>query len=192
MHIADFLVASYIYIYIYTSLVIIVTAAQLLSLRDLRKHAFQGSDIGEIFQRQVVLPTAEFSCNTSITELFFLAHTPMNAINLRENYPEFQVWELASDGSSYRKVAGAAALAFNCSRFFCQFTPSVPLPVESGQVLGLHQPSDKTSKVLVLFQKGSGPRSYQQTSNTPLTEVSTSSQVGFDYPLVAMETSMCC
>ena len=100
-------------------------------------------------QEQVIFPTIKFTCSGRVTK-WIVGATYSNGIY----YPELQIWR-PSGGAVYQKLNGTIAKAAGeeASRIY-EFIVDPPLPFQPGDILGVFQPSEQNSRLLVDYDSG--------------------------------------
>ena len=107
--------------------------------------------IKPIGSRQQITPDMKFTCDGVITSWIIGARLyPTNS-----HYPEFQIWR-NNGNSEYKKINGSVPeLQSNLSTRINAYTVLPPMPVQSGDILGIFIPKNS---IVSLFS---------ETTNTP-------------------------
>ena len=162
-----------------------------LSRSALRQGALEINinDVKRRDNQQRLFPDITFTCNGSITK-WIVGGTTDNRESLE---PELQIWR-NTGGTNYTKV-GFSLLPFSTLvSNVAEYTLSTPLEFQEGDILGVYQPKEGDSALVVYYQERDGPLNYEEGSN-PLSSVTLiDSRFKYDYPLVTVEisTGMAC
>ena len=124
-----------------------------------------------------------FTCNGSITK-WIVGGTAENGASL----PELQIWR-NTGATSYIKASFSILPSSTApdSNNIVEYIPNPPLEFQEGDILGVYQPRQKDSALVVYYQDRDGPVNYLE-GNNPLSELSLgTSSNEYDYPLVTVE-----
>ena len=147
-----------------------------------------------------LFPFMSFSCNCSITGWTFIAAGPINS---SAQSLQLQLWTPTDHtNSSFSLLHGTPVrsgdmeiMEENSNVTFFRLALDPPLEVPGNTIFGIYQPPKEKSDLILQFQSGLGPESYQQlqlnTLPTSTFQISQSS-ASYDYPLVAVEHSELC
>lgn len=109
-------------------------------------------------------------------------------------YPHIQVWR-RTEANRDKRVNSTSDYDFRPVRTgylnIYEYHLDPPLAVSPGDFLGIFQPAEEDSQLILLFAEGTGPNDHFVIREDPLSRVSfLQSQIKFDndYPLVAAET----
>ena len=149
------------------------------------------------FNRQIIYPDINFTCNGSITSWSVLARQFSN-VNLTL-YPDLQLWRYEG-GGIYNKVGSMTLYGGKVERDnIYEFKMLHPLKFEAGDVLGLFQPVAARSRLRVHFQLGIGPGSFFRRADeaveppfSSLNVYDNENQESNDYPLISVNTGKVC
>ena len=130
----------------------------------LTDEAFFIWDFTYMYGRQLIIPNMTFTRSGSVVRWTFAARFRASATQ----YPELQVWRENTTGR-YVKVGStdnmepAQTAYLNVYEYFL----NPPLQVLAGDVLGIHQPSSRNSRVQLLFFSDSNLVSWYTEVSTP-------------------------
>ena len=136
-------------------------------------------------EQQCLFPDITFTCNGFITK-WIVGGTTDNTKSLE---PELQIWR-NTEGTSYTK-AGFSLLPSNAKVIgnnVVEYIPNPPLEFQEGDILGVYQPDDGESELVIYYQQRDGPVNYQLGSSS-LSTVTLGNHFKYDYPLVTVEIS---
>lgn len=137
--------------------------------------------IGQRNRAQRIIPSLRFDCDGAITK--WIVGASWNNATTATSFPDLQIWRLnSSENEVYNKVSSATlnATRYNSSRLY-EFAVEPSLPFQTGDILGIFQPSGSRSRLRILYRTGSGnPRNYvfrplQNVTEPPLETFTTSS-----------------
>ena len=142
---------------------------------------------------QRIIPSLRFDCDGAITKWIVRASWRSDA----QSFPELQLWRNSSRNGVYTKVGNTTLIIAesNASRLY-EFAVEPSLPFQTGDILGIFQPSNSRSRLRILHRTGSGnPRNYVlrppgSVTEPPLETFSTGSSGIIQQtvlPLVTME-----
>ena len=132
-------------------------------------------------RQQRLFQNITFTCNGSITKWIVGARGSISQ-------PELQIWR-NTGGNSYTK-AGFSLLPFSTLvSNVAEYTLSTPLEFQEGDILGVYQPRQQDSTLVVYYQERDGPANYRE-GNSPQSTVTLNNPGNqYDYPLVSVEIS---
>ena len=107
-------------------------------------------------QRQQISPEMRFTCDGNITK-WIIGADPGGNDNL---YPELQIWRKAGD-ETYEKISGTfiqSATLVN-TRIY-EYDNFSPIPVKSGDILGIFIPRHASSRLRLLSERTTSPTQY--------------------------------
>ena len=138
-------------------------------------------------RQQRLFPDIQFTCNGLITKWIVGAQARTN----RTRMPELQIWRNVS-GNTFTKISSSLLIPNETDNSNVhEYTPNPPLMFQDGDILGVYQPEDSQSQLVLYYQDNTGPVNYRQSelendslssftySGTPANE--------YDYPLVSVE-----
>ena len=143
-----------------------------------------------------LLPNESFSCSGTMTGLLLVGTLGTNG--KRNQYPEIQIWR-NTDGNTYTRQANQeirlAAGDFSPDGVF-QYNLTTPILFQSGDVLGVYQPSTKSSVVRVYYSQ-ENQITFRVTNNptSPITTpnlLSASDELILMSPISGMSVRMHC
>ena len=108
-------------------------------------------------QRQQISPEMKFTCDGMITKWIIGAESVMNG-NLN---PELQVWR-NSENETYRKINGTL-IEYPVSQsgiVFYEYNNFPPIPVKSGDILGIFIPPHSSSRLSLVSERTTTPTQY--------------------------------
>ena len=150
---------------------------------------FLNSDLIHTSQRQQISPDMRFTCDGMITKWIIGADNNMNG-NLN---PELQILWRSSENERYRNINGTL-LGFPVSQsstIFYEYNDFPPIPVKSGDILGIFIPQFDSSRLHLLSERTSTPTQYVVfTSNSSINEINVEDNfvaTKFYHPLVSVE-----
>ncbi|CAI8024638.1 hypothetical protein GBAR_LOCUS14308 [Geodia barretti] len=142
-------------------------------------------------QRQQISPEMRFTCDGNITKWIVGAGYGA-ADNL---YPELQIWRKAGD-ETYEKISGTFIQAPTLvnTRIY-EYEDFPPIPVKSGDILGIFIPRRMSSRLRLLSENTTSPTQYYQFTDGSATvsphnvfEIGNQSVITASYhPLVSVE-----
>ena len=133
--------------------------------------------------QQRLIPDITFTCNGSITKWIMGAmHQPD-----KDLLPELQIWR-SMDSMIYTKVAFNLITPNKDNNVLNvhQYIPNPPLEFQEGDILGVYQPTDKSSGMELYYQTFDGPANYKLNNNANTTNIH-ALPGRYDYPLVTVE-----
>ena len=156
-------------------------------------------------QLQQISPEIKITCNGLITK--WIVGADWNPSTSRFLYPELQIWRNVGN-ETYRKISGTCVFFPFTARAnqIYEYTKFAPIPVESGDVLGIFLPRDSVSRLRLSSENdnSNNPKVYYRSTDSSATSspyeeldrqnnepsLSTASY----YPLVSVEIGMylCC
>ena len=157
-----------------------------LSRSALRQGALNVNinDVRRRDNQQRLFPDITFTCNGSITK-WIVGGTAENGASL----PELQIWQNIGK-NSYTKTKFSlipSSAIFNNN--VAEYTLSTPLEFQEGDILGVYQPRQQNSALVVYYQERDGPVNYEEGDNSLSTVTLGSPHNQYDYPLVTVEIS---
>ena len=133
-------------------------------------------------REQRLFPDITFTCNGSITKWIVGAKTENSDL-----LPELQIWR-NNGGTSYTKAnfslipSNATVIGNNV----VEYIPNPPLEFQEGDILGVYQPRQQDSALVVYYQERDGPANYE--GNSAQSDVTLGNPINqYDYPLVTVE-----
>ena len=144
------------------------------------------SDLVHPSQSQRLLPEMRFTCDGMITKWIFGADYNMSG-NLN---PELQIWRNI-ENETYKKINGTSIELplTQDSRVFYEYDDFHPIPVKSGDVLGMFIPQFDSSRLRLLFENANTSSQYVVfTSNSTINEINVENTFMVSFlPLVSVE-----
>ena len=139
-------------------------------------------------RQQRLFPGIQFTCSSFVTKWIVgsLVTNIGNAIQM----PELQIWRKI--GSNNYTNVGSTVLNITTPSSqlnVYEYAVDPPLMFQEGDILGVYQPREEESTLVVYYQENSGPLNYIQTVDFPLDNFmySGTAASGYDYPLVSVE-----
>ncbi|CAI8055764.1 hypothetical protein GBAR_LOCUS30409 [Geodia barretti] len=112
-------------------------------------------------QRQQISPEMRFTCDGNITKWIIGADHGGND-NL---YPELQIWRKAGD-ETYDKISGTfIETATSVNTRIYEYDNFSPIPVKSGDILGIFIPRHASSRLRLLSENTTSPTQYFMTTD---------------------------
>ena len=155
-----------------------------------------GTRLRSHHREQRLIPGLKFSCNGSLSKWVMGARIRTTA-NMA--YPELQIWRRQPTGF-YDKVANNTITELNSTSNLnvYEFVADPPLQFESEDSIGLYQPADEDSRVVLYYNQRSrhqddGPLNYWRMTDEPLSmdfELSLGSIRDRDMPILRVEAGM--
>ena len=137
-------------------------------------------------QSQRLSPEMRFTCDGMITKWIIGADFNMD----RHLNPELQIWRNI-ENKTYKKINGTLIELplTQDSRVFYEYDDFPPIPVKSGDILGVFTPQFDSSRLRLLFENASTPSQYVVfTSNSTINEINVENTfMGSFVPLVSVE-----
>ena len=137
-------------------------------------------------QSQRLSHEMSFTCDGMITKWIFGADYIGNG-NLN---PELQIWRII-ENETYKKINGTSIELplTQDSRVFYEYDDFPPIPVKSGDILGVFIPHFDSSRLRLLFENTNTPSQYVvSTSNSTINEINVENTfMGSFVPLVSVE-----
>ena len=152
-------------------------------------------------QRQQISPEIKIMCNGLITK--WIVGADWTSSTSRYLYPELQVWRNVGN-ETYRKISGTYVFfpfSARANRIY-EYTKFAPIPVESGDVLGIFTPSSSPSRLRLWSENdnSNNPKVYYRftdssATSSPFEELDRqnndhSLSTASYYPLVSLEIGM--
>ena len=134
-------------------------------------------------RQQRLFPDITFTCNGSITKWIVGAKYENHA-----KLPELQIWRTTGE-NSYTKANFSQLPSNTLSGAVAEYTLSTPLEFQEGDILGVYQPKNMESALVVYYQERDGPVNYEEGNSTHSTVTLETSNNEYDYPLVTVEIS---
>ena len=164
-----------------------VTAERMNALLTVNREMF--GDKGIYSQQQVIFLNIKFTCSGWVTKWIVGATYSSGSY-----YPELQIWRPSGSGT-YQKLNGTfAAAAGEKNNGIYEFIVDPPLPFQPDDILGLFQPSEQNSRLLVDYDSEgdllhlSLNSSQVEPSHTLIDVTSADNfQIGRQVPLIAVE-----
>ena len=122
-------------------------------------------------QRQQISPEMRFTCDGNITKWIIGADYDED-VNF---YPELQIWRNAGD-ETYRKINGTfIELQTSVSSRIYEYEDFSPIPVKSGDILGIFLPPHSSSRIRLRSELADSPAQFyfslQSVSSSPFDEI---------------------
>ena len=142
-------------------------------------------------QRQQISPEMRFTCDGNITKWIIGAEYD-NRDNL---YPELQIWRNAGN-ETYRKINGTfLEIEASVSSRIYEYEDFSPIPVKSGDILGIFLPTFRSSRLRLLSESADSPAQHYiftgvSASSSPYDEIDLEQDSvtrGAYHPLVYVE-----
>lgn len=159
-----------------------------LTIDELREQT-QLVNINGVVSRpnqQRLFPTIQFTCSGFIVKWIVGAQ-------VRSTNPsvllELQIWRRVGV-NTYTKVGSTILNITTPSQLnVYEYAVNPPLMVQEGDILGVYQPREEESQLVVYYQENSGPVNYRKNNGFPLNNFTYSgtSVSEYDYPLVSVE-----
>ena len=149
------------------------------------------SSLISLSHRQQISPEMRFTCDGNITKWIIGANYDEN----RNLYPELQIWRNTGN-ETYRKINGTfIELQTPVSSRFYEYEDFSPIPVKSGDILGIFLPFFTSSKLRLTSEIADSPAQYYlftdvTASSSPYDEIDLeggSVTRGAYHPLVSVE-----
>ena len=165
------------------------------TVSELRRQTLQVNVNGVASRpmQQHLFPAIQFTCSGFVTKWIVGARAKSGIVTDHELHtPEIQIWRRVGR-NTYTKI-GSTVLSTEAT----QPTANVyeyavsPLMFQEGDILGVYQPREEDSQLVIYYQENSGPLNYRQSGNvnTPPSHIIYSGAPpagGYDYPLVTVE-----
>ena len=137
-------------------------------------------------EKQRLFPNITFTCIGSITKWI----VGVKIKNAGDSLPELQIWRNTGEISYTKANFSLLPSTSTNSNNVAEYTPNPPLEFQEGDILGVYQPKEGESAVVVYYQERDGPVNYQGSGKVALSSMSLDSPHNqYDYPLVAVEFS---
>ena len=138
---------------------------------------------------QRLFPDIRFTCNGFITKWIVGATLNEDLIDTG-GLPELQVWRSAGGDSFTKRNFNIFTITNVPFTNVYEYTLTSPLEFQEGDILGVYQPRQSDSQLVVYYQEDDGPGNYRQNRlNTALSTFTLMDARDFDYPLVTVEIS---
>ena len=129
---------------------------------------------------EIFFPDIGFTCNGNITHIIIGAED-QNGIEL----PQIGFWRL-SDGEEYEQTGSSYSLVYNdandpSTTNLRWYNLSQPIQVQNGDVLGISQPIESNSDLILYYQENNGPPNDENGNGNNEN----------DYPLVSVILGRC-
>ena len=137
-----------------------------------------------MYSHQLIIPNMTFTSSGSILSWTFAAQYNASATQ----YPELQVWRENTTGT-YMKVGSTVNMEPTQTAYLnvYEYVLDPPLQVLAGDVLGIHQPSSRDSRIHLLFLTDSNHVNWYTSAPNPQDSfVVADSQTNNVLPLVAL------
>ena len=104
--------------------------------------------------------------------------------------PELQIWR-KREGNTYTKVYfGLLSSSNNDSSTVREYILNPPIEFQEGDILGVYQPQEDRSDLLIYYQDNDGPNNYAIDTDVSLSSFTLGNiDKKHDYPLVTVEVS---
>ena len=166
-----------------------------LTVSELRHQTLQVNINGVASRprQQRLFPAIQFTCSGFVTKWVVGAHAKDSIATDHElHMPEIQIWRRV-ERNDYTKI-GSTVLSTEATQPTANvFEYAVsPLMFQEGDILGVYQPREEDSQLVIYYQENSGPLNYRQSGNvnTPPSHIVYSGAPppgGYDYPLITVE-----
>ena len=143
------------------------------------------SDLVNPSQSQRLSPEMRFTCDGMITKWIFGADFNMDG----NSNPELQIWRNI-ENKTYKKINGTLIeLPLTQDSRVYEYDDFHPIPVKSGDILGVFTPDRDSSRLRLLFENASTPSQYVVfTSNSTINKINVENTFMASYvPLVSVE-----
>ena len=143
-------------------------------------------------RQQALFPDITFTCSGTLHGWFMVLEDRGQARG-RNKYPEMQLWRRLGATSSYTKIHSMSGPPLDTTYSNVYKYSGLSIEFQRGDVLGVHQSSDKKSRYAILFQERGGHVYYDIRDDNPQGQFSPddsdvrSNQS--DYPLVGLDSS---
>ena len=160
-----------------------------LTISELRHQTLKVNinGVARRLMQQRLFPAIQFTCSGFVTKWIVGAHAKSGIIN-ELHKPEIQIWRRVGR-NNYTKI-GSTVLSTEAT----QPTANVyeyavsPLMFQEGDILGVYQPREEDSQLVIYYQENSGPLNYRQSGNVnPIIYSGAPPAGGYDYPLITVE-----
>ena len=137
--------------------------------------------------QQRLFPDIQFTCNGSVTKWIVGA---CNRTGRSDEMPEIQIWR-KREGNTYTKVYfDLLSSSNNNSLIVREYIPFNPIEFQEGDILGMYQPQEDRSDLLIYYQDNDGPNNYAIDTDVSLSSFTLGKiDKKHDYPLVTVEVS---
>ena len=148
-----------------------------ISSDEIKIQAREITRVREYNNDERFFPDICFTCNGNITHIIIGAED-QNGIE----FSQIRFWRL-SDGGEYEQTGTNYSLVYNdandpSTTNLRWYNLSQPIQVQNGDVLGIFQPIEMDSDLILYYQKNSGPPNYNENGNILNNDN--------DYPLVSV------
>ena len=137
---------------------------------------------------QRLFPDIRFTCNGFITK-WIVGATIRGDLSNAGRLPELQVWHSAGGSSLTKRNFSIFTITNVPFTNVYEYTLTSPLEFQEGDILGVYQPRQRDSQLVVYYQEDDGPDNYRQNGDTALSTFTLMDARDFDYPLVTVEIS---
>ena len=166
-----------------------------LSVSELRHQLLQVNinGVASRLMQQRLFPAIQFTCSGFVTKWIVGAHAKSGIVTDHElHMPEIQIWRRVGR-NNYTKI-GSTVLSTEATQPAAnvyEYAVS-PLMFQEGDILGVYQPREEDSQLVIYYQENSGPLNYRRSwnFNTPPSDIKFGDAPpagGYDYPLVTVE-----
>ena len=147
----------------------------------------------DLYNAQNIFPNITFTCEANISKWIIGGQT-----DNEDHGSELQVWRLKPNTSvEYQRVYTSGELdvvsATIADRVF-EYPMDPPLTVQPGDVLGIYQPTQSSSRLIIYYEEDVGAETLYQTISTSQDEFpapAVSVQTHNHIPLVTVELGTC-
>ena len=138
---------------------------------------------------QRLFPDIRFTCNGFITK-WIVGATTGGDFTSTGSLPELQVWQSAGGNNFTKRNFSIFPVTDQPFANVYEYTLTSPLEFQEGDILGVYQPRQRDSQLVVYYQDDDGPDNYRQNGlDTALSTFTLMDARDFDYPLVTVEIS---
>ena len=138
-------------------------------------------------RQQRLFPDIQFTCNGILSKWIVGVR---NRVGRFDEMPELQIWR-KREGNTYTKVYfGLLSSSNNDSSTVREYILNPPIEFQEGDILGVYQPQEDRSDLLIYYQDNDGPNNYAIDTDVSLSSFTLGNiDKKHDYPLVTVEVS---
>ena len=153
-----------------------------ISSNEIKIQAREITRVSRYNNDERFFPDIGFTCNGNITHIIIGAED-QNGIE----FSQIRFWKL-SDGGEYEQTGTNYSLVYNDANDTSTtnlrwYNLSQPIQVQNGDVLGINQPMESSSDLILYYQQNNGPPNYDMNGIEHDREN--------DYPLVSVILGRC-